>query len=154
MEAIGRAPIPKNVQRVVFFSRAHKLLSDILSRFGLLATTSEHTTTARMNWKWTQECTKAFKASRYLILLANLKSYYDPMLPLKYAEDVSAYGLGAVILNIFPDGLKGLIAFASRTIVSSEHKYAQIEKEALALVSVIYSTTTRSSRFYIEVCGP
>ena len=35
---------------------------------------------------------------------------------------------------IFPDGLEHPIAFASRTLIPSEHNYAQIEKEALALV--------------------
>ena len=153
MEAIERAPIPKNVQELCSFLELINFYRMFFPNLARLLQPLNTLLQQECNWKWTQECTKAFKVSRYIILSANLQSYYDPMLPLKYAEDVSVYGLGAVIINIFPDGLEGPIAFASRTIVSSELNYAQIEKVALALVSVIYSTTTRSSRFYIEVCG-
>ena len=53
---------------------------------------------------------------------------------MKMAGDASAYGIGAVISHVFPDGKKRPVAYASRTFSESERNYSQIEKEALSLV--------------------
>ena len=65
---------------------------------------------------------------------ATVLAHYNPSLPLRLATDASAYGIGAVISHIFPDGTKRPIAFASRTLSNSEKRYAQLEKEALSLI--------------------
>ena len=50
------------------------------------------------------------------------------------ASDASHCDVGAVISHIFPDESEWLIASASRTCLSSERNYAQVEKEAISLV--------------------
>lgn len=54
---------------------------------------------------------------------------YDANLPLTIQTDASKSGLGSVLLQ---EGQP--IAFASRSLTKSEEKYAQIEKELLAIV--------------------
>ena len=60
--------------------------------------------------------------------------HYDPALPLKLDCDASAYGVGAVLSHVFPNGEERPVAYASRTLTQTERGYSQLEKEALSLV--------------------
>ena len=60
--------------------------------------------------------------------------HYDSSRPLRLEYGASSVGLGAVISHEMPDGSHRPVAFASRTLSSAEKNFAQIEKEALALV--------------------
>ena len=85
----------------------------------------------KTRWKWTDECNRAFNAAKEGLASSRVLTHYNPSLPLRMAGDASAYGIGAVISHIMPDGAERPIAFASRTLSPSERNYAQVEKEAL-----------------------
>ena len=55
-------------------------------------------------------------------------------LPLCLTRDASAYGIGVVISHTFPNRDKRSIVYALHTLSSSEKNYAQLEREALALI--------------------
>ena len=57
---------------------------------------------------------------------------YDLEKETKISADASAYGLGAVLLQEHGSDWRP-VAFASRALTETESRYAQIEKEALAL---------------------
>ena len=85
-------------------------------------------------WNWTEQCEQAFKEAKDKLTSAAVLAHYDPQLPLHLAGDVSAYGVGAVISHVFPDGSERPVAYASRTLSTSERNYSQLEKEALSLI--------------------
>ena len=61
-------------------------------------------------------------------------THHNPALPVRLACDASPTGIGAVLSNVMPDGNERPVAFASRSLTKTEHKYAQIDKEELSIV--------------------
>ena len=82
-----------------------------------------------------QECQRSFDNAKSMLTSSNVLWHYDPSLPIKMAGDASAYGIGAVISYVLPDGSEHPVAFASCSLSSSERNYTQVEKEALLLAS-------------------
>ena len=134
MEAITNAPPPTNVQELQsflgllnYYGKFIRNLSSILHPLnGLLR--------ANQKWRWTDKCTKAFEEAKRQLVSANVLTHYNPTLPINLAADDSAYGIGAVISHVLPDGSEKPISFASRTLTSAEKNYSQLEKEALSLI--------------------
>ena len=78
---------------------------------------------------WTEEQDNALREIKRLVSTAPVLSYYDPKIELEIQCDASKKGLGAALLQ---NGKP--IAYASRTLTDTEQRYAQIEKEMLAIV--------------------
>ena len=57
---------------------------------------------------------------------------YDTEAPTKLSADASSYGLGAVLMEKTEGGWRP-VAYARRSLTETERRYAQIEKEALAI---------------------
>ena len=120
VDAIMNAPQPN-------FGKFIRNLSSILHPLNQLLTDKQ-------KWDWSKECADAFRAAKNQLVSASVLTHYDPKLPIALAADASAYGIGAVISHVCPDGSELPISFASRTLTFSERNYAQLEKEALSLV--------------------
>ena len=87
--------------------------------------------------EWSTDCQKAFEQAKNQLASAPVLAHYDVTQKLKLAADVSVYGLGDVISHVYEDGSEKPIAYASRILSSAETNYAQIDKEALALVFAV-----------------
>ena len=134
VDAITNAPPPTNVQELRsflgllnYYGKFIKNLSSILHPLNALLQASQ-------KWNWSEECSVAFKKAKEELTSSKVLTHFNPALPINMAADASAYGIGAVISHVFPDGSEKPIAFASRTLTTIEKNYAQLEKEALSLI--------------------
>lgn len=86
-----------------------------------------------VQWNWLSEQQKSFQEVKELVTNAPVLSYFQTDLPVVVAADASSYGLGGVLMQE-KGGILQPVAYCSRTLTSCETRYAQIEKETLALV--------------------
>ena len=134
LTAITQAPTPRNVQELRSFLGLLNYYGKFIPNLATILHPLNRLLQHGHRWEWSTECTRAFQHAKDMLTSSSVLAHFDPTLPIKLAADASAYGVGAVIAHVQPDGSEKPIAFASRTLSPSERNYAQIEKEALALV--------------------
>ena len=84
-------------------------------------------------WVWGQPQKQAFETVQEALTNSPVLALFDPTLKTVVSADASSYGLGAVLRQQQPTGEIRPVVYASRSLTSTERRYATIEKEALAL---------------------
>jgi hypothetical protein len=80
-------------------------------------------------WHWEAEHEEAINKIKTILSSQPSLRFYDPKLPVTIQADSSSTGLGACLMqNAQP------VAYASRSLTDCEVRYAQIEKELLAIL--------------------
>ncbi|XP_062604323.1 uncharacterized protein K02A2.6-like [Saccostrea cucullata] len=132
--AIRDAPRPKDVKEVKAYLGLLNYYGAFLPNLSTVLQPLHQLLKKGENWSWTDKCEESFENSKQMITKGKLLVFYDMNKPLRLACDSSSYGLGAVVSHIMEDGSERPVAFASRTLNSSERNYAQVEKEALSII--------------------
>ena len=134
VKAVVKAPRPKTVTEP-------KLYLGLLNYYGRflfnLSTTLQplnELLCKGKKWTWSAECEKAFEQSKQALVHCPALAHYDPAKPIRLACDASPYGVGAVISHLESNSQERPVAYASRALTKTERGYAQIEREALAII--------------------
>ena len=134
VRAIKDAPVPTDVTQlrsfvglVNYYGKFLPNLSSVLAPLYILLQKGS-------KWKWGAQQDKAFSAVKSQLTSECLLTHFDPQKPLIIACDASPYGVGAVLSHRLDDGSERPIAFVSRSLSPAEKGYAQLDKEALAIV--------------------
>lgn len=137
IKAINNVAIPKSTQDVKAFLGLVNYYGKFVENMSTIAGPLYALLKNNTQFVWNAIQSKAFSKIKESILSNKVLVHYNPNLELIVASDASPFGVGAVLSHIMPDGSEKPIAFASRTLSASEKNYAQIDKEALALVFAI-----------------
>ncbi|XP_017891009.1 uncharacterized protein K02A2.6-like [Ceratina calcarata] len=132
--AIKDMPHPKNKSEVRaflgfvnYYARFIRNLSTILHPiYNLLKD--------KVPFNWNKQCENAFIQAKQAFCENKILAHYDPKLPLILAVDASSYGVGAVLSHIYPNGSERIIQCASQKLNNVQQKYANIDKEAYAII--------------------
>ena len=129
VEAVLQMPKPTDVEGVRRLCGFVNYLAKFLPRLADVLLPIRQLTQNNVPWTWTQTHDEAFETVKRLVSEAPVLAYFDNRETVTIQCDASQSGLGAVMTQ------KGRpIAYASRALTDTETRYAQIEKEMLAIV--------------------
>lgn len=143
VKAIHDALVPTNKQELQAFLGLLNFYQ-ILENKATVAEPLHRLLDKDAKWRWTVHHDQAFKNTNELLSSENVLHHFDESTPLVITCDASPYGIGAVLSHRLENGREAPVAFYSRTLTATERNYAQIDKEALALVSSIKNFHTTS----------
>ncbi|KFD64029.1 hypothetical protein M514_23739 [Trichuris suis] len=135
LEAIHKAPAPQNQQELQAFLGLLNFYNSFLRDKATVAEPLHRLLDKTAKWKWTNVHEESFQAVKKLLTSDSVLAPFDSSLSTTLTCDASPYGVGAVLSQTKPNGQEVAVSFASRTLTTTERNYAQIDKEALAVVT-------------------
>ena len=131
--AICQMPAPQSLTDLRRFMGMVNQLGKFSPNIAELGQPLRELMSTKKTWIWGSAQEKAFNELKVELTKPTILTLYDHQVPTKVSADASSYGLGAVLLQQ-KGGLWKPVAYASRAMSETERHYAQIEKEALAVV--------------------
>ena len=129
VSAIVNMDIPADVKAVQRFLGTVTYLSKFIPNFSSITEPLRALIKSDMPWTWTETQQAAFDKLKQLVVVSPVLRYFDTSKPAVIQTDASSTGLGSCLMQ---DGAP--IVFASRVLTDCKTRYAQIEKEMLAIV--------------------
>ncbi|XP_058817423.1 uncharacterized protein K02A2.6-like [Topomyia yanbarensis] len=145
VKAIKNFRLPESCEEVRSFLGLVNYVGAFIPNLATISATLRELTKDKAVFKWGSEEESAFQHIVHLIGRVETLSHFDPKLKTRVVADASLVALGAVLLQFY-EGEPRVISYASKSLTDTERRYAQTEKEALALVWAV-------ERFQIYLFG-
>lgn len=134
IKAMVEAPLPTNINQLQSFLGLVNYYRNFVPNASTILSPLYDLLRKGSKWNWTQEHNLAFLKIKELLASEQVLAHYKPSAKLILTVDASPSGLGAILSQVDSDGIERPIAFASRTLNAAEKRYAQIQKEATAII--------------------
>ncbi|XP_062558121.1 uncharacterized protein K02A2.6-like [Armigeres subalbatus] len=145
IEAIQSFRPPKSCEEVRSFLGLVNYVGSFIPNLATISFPLRELTKNSASFIWESDQERAFQDLIRLVGNIETLAHFDPQLKTRVVADASPVGLGAVLLQ-FHEALPKVVAYASKSLTATECRYAQTEKEALALVWAV-------ERFQIYLFG-
>ncbi|XP_059061669.1 uncharacterized protein K02A2.6-like [Achroia grisella] len=129
VKAILDIPTPIDRKELERFLGVTNYLSRFIPNYSDIASPLRELLKKNILFEWLEVHEKSFRLLKDKISSAPVLRYYSPHEPVTVSVDASSRGLGACLLQ---GGQP--VAYAARTLTPAESRWAQIEKEMLAVV--------------------
>lgn len=133
VRAIQDMPRPSNSDDVRRFLGLVTYYSKFIHDFSSISYPLRCLLKKNKRWLWTSQCEEAFLKFKSIMCSDNVLVPFDPHLPVTLTTDASPHGI-ACVLSHFTNNVEHPIAYASRSLTTSEQNYSQLDREALAIV--------------------
>ena len=131
--AIVEMKQPTSVSEVRRFLGMANQLSKFVPNLANMTKPLRDLLSKRNDWIWDEPQQSAYTRIKETLTKSPVLAPFDPNLETIVSADASSYGLGAVLLQTQWCGETRAVAYISREITPTEQRYAQIEKEGIAL---------------------
>jgi hypothetical protein len=131
--AITEMPQPTNTKELRRFLGMVNQLSRFTPHVAELSKPLRDLLSSKKVWLWSSAQEQAFQNLKDELTKPSVLAMYDPEAETKVSADASTYGIGAVLLQKSSNDHWKPVSYASRAMTETEGRYAQIEKEALAV---------------------
>lgn len=140
IKAVSEFPVPKNVKGVRSFLGLANYYRRFVYNFAKIAVPLNNLTRKSVKFQWTPECQTAFDTLKQALTSAPILSFPHHTKPFILHVDASNSAIGMVLSQI-QDNKEVVIAYAGRDLNQAERNYSTTEREALAVVGAVKSST-------------
>lgn len=129
VRAVTQLPSPQNKQELLRFMGMIQYLAKFIPNLSDVSAPLRKLLEGDIEWHWEETQEKSFEHLKQLVTVAPTLTFFDVNKPITMSVDASSEGIGAVIMQD-----EKPVAYGSRALTDCQRRYAQIEKELLAIV--------------------
>lgn len=145
VEAIVNYPQPTSVSEVRQFLGMITYITKFIKDYSSLIQPLRELLQKNKTFLWGPYQQKCFDKLKLLITTTPVLAAYNVNYATRVSTDSSAYGVGGVLEQRQEDGTWRPVSYCSKSLSTAEQRYAQVEKECLAIVF----TCNRLNQFLI-----